>query len=158
LAYLARRGPPLKGQVCGWAKIIKAGLYVRLDLVLASLGLIVLLLLVKIAAKFIGVWPLTRAFKFSVREANYTTLLMATGLTFGTISALYGLDNKIIDQGQYTVLVTVVILSAVVPILIAQAFFLPRSVGDRAGQGVVGEEDLAVPPAARPVEPAGSAV
>jgi Kef-type K+ transport system membrane component KefB len=59
------------------------------------------------------------------REANYTTLLMATGLTFGTISALFGLTNKIIDETQYTVLVTVVILSAFVPTLIAQKFFQP---------------------------------
>jgi Kef-type K+ transport system membrane component KefB len=59
------------------------------------------------------------------REANYTTLLMATGLTFGTISALFGLQNKIIDQSQYTILVTVVILSAFVPTLIAQKFFQP---------------------------------
>jgi Kef-type K+ transport system membrane component KefB len=59
------------------------------------------------------------------REANYTTLLMATGLTFGTISALFGLQNKIIDQSQYTALVTVVIASAFVPTLIAQKFFQP---------------------------------
>jgi hypothetical protein len=50
---------------------------------------------------------------------------MATGLTFGTISALFGLQNKIIDQSQYTILVTVVILSAFVPTLIAQKFFQP---------------------------------
>jgi hypothetical protein len=55
----------------------------------------------------------------------YTTLLMSTGLTFGTISALYGLTNHIIDQQQYTVLVTAVITSAVVPTLIAQTWFEP---------------------------------
>jgi Kef-type K+ transport system membrane component KefB len=59
------------------------------------------------------------------REANYTTLLMSTGLTFGTISALFGLQNKIIDQKQYSILVTVVILSAFVPTLIAQKFYEP---------------------------------
>jgi hypothetical protein len=56
----------------------------------------------------------------------YTTLLMATGLTFGTISALFGLENHLIDQTQYTVLVTVVIGSAVVPTVIAQSFFTPH--------------------------------
>nr|MBF6614963.1 cation:proton antiporter [Chloroflexota bacterium] len=105
---------------------IKAGLYVRLDLVLPGLGLIAVLFLVKMATKGIGVWPLAKAFNFTTREANYTTLLMATGLTFGTISALYGLTNKIIDQGQYTILVTVVIMSAVVPTLVAERFFSPR--------------------------------
>src|SRR5438105_9880942 len=59
------------------------------------------------------------------REAIYITLLMATELTFGTISALFGLQNHIIDQRQYTILVTVVILSAFVPTLIAQSFFQP---------------------------------
>jgi len=60
------------------------------------------------------------------KEASYTTLLMATGLTFGTISALFGLNNHLIDQRQYTILVTVVILSAIIPTLIAQKFFQPE--------------------------------
>jgi Kef-type K+ transport system membrane component KefB len=55
----------------------------------------------------------------------YTTLLMSTGLTFSTISALFGLNNGIIDQRQYTILVSAVILSAIVPTLIAQRWFLP---------------------------------
>jgi Kef-type K+ transport system membrane component KefB len=104
---------------------IKAGLYVSLPDLTTSFGLVLLLLLVKMITKLIGVWPFARVFGLGNRESNYTTLLMATGLTFGTISALFGLENHLIDQGQYTVLVTVVILSAVVPTLIAQAFFLP---------------------------------
>ncbi|MGB9859982.1 MAG: cation:proton antiporter, partial [Moorellaceae bacterium] len=75
--------------------------------------------------KFIGVWPATRVFQFSSQDGMYTTLLMSTGLTFGTISSLFGLSHGFISQQQYTVLVTVVILSAVVPTLIAQAFFRP---------------------------------
>jgi hypothetical protein len=55
----------------------------------------------------------------------YTTLMMCTGLTFGTISALFGLTNHIIDQEQYTILVTAVIASAVVPTIIAQRWFQP---------------------------------
>jgi Kef-type K+ transport system membrane component KefB len=105
---------------------LKAGLYVSLPAVVAGAGLIVALLLVKMAAKAISVWPAARAFRLPIREANYTTLLMSTGLTFGTISALFGLSNGIIDQVQYTILVTVVILSAVVPTLIAQAWFRPE--------------------------------
>ncbi len=77
------------------------------------------------ATKFVGILPLTRAFRFDPREGMYTTLLMSTGLTFGTISALFGLTNHIIDRGQYTVLVTAVIGSAIVPTLIAQRWFLP---------------------------------
>ena len=104
---------------------IKAGLYVSLSALATSAGLIIMLLAVKLLTKLVGVWPLARGFGLGNRESNYTTLLMATGLTFGSISALFGLENRLIDQTQYTVLVTVVILSAVVPTLIAQALFLP---------------------------------
>jgi Kef-type K+ transport system membrane component KefB len=104
---------------------LNAGTKVYIPALWAGLGLIVVLLGVKIAAKIVGVWPLTRVFRFSPRNGAYTTLLMSTGLTFGTISALFGLNNGHIDQGQYSVLVTVVIASAVVPTLIAQAFFRP---------------------------------
>lgn len=106
---------------------IKAGLFVSLPAVVAGLLLIVVLLGIKMASKIIGIWPLTRAFRMDRRAGNYTTLLMSTGLTFGTISALFGLTNQIIDQTQYTILVTVVIGSAVVPTMIAQSFFRPNS-------------------------------
>ena len=76
--------------------------------------------------KFVGIWPLTKGFRFGKREGMYTTLLMSTGLTFGSISALFGLTNGIINQDQYTVLVTAVIGSAVVPTLIAQKWFQPN--------------------------------
>src|SRR5262249_55182091 len=97
---------------------IKAGLFISLPAEAAGATVIAALLLVKTVAKFVGVWPLTRAFHLTPREGNYTTLLMSTGLTFGSISALFGLTNGIINQEQYTILVTVVILSAVVPTLI----------------------------------------
>lgn len=104
---------------------IKAGLYVSLPALWSALGVIAVLLLIKLATKYAGVWPLARKFYMRRREAHYTALLMSTGLTFGTISALFGLQNKIIDQNQYSVLVTVVILSAFVPTLLAQKFFQP---------------------------------
>ena len=104
---------------------IKAGLFVSLPAIWAAFGIIAALLALKIATKYIGVWPSTKLFYMRNREAHYTTLLMATGLTFGTISALFGLQHNIIDQSQYTILVTVVILSAFVPTLIAQKFFQP---------------------------------
>ncbi len=105
---------------------LKAGLFVSLPAVVAAAGLIAALLAVKMVTKIVGVWPLARAFKLGPREANYTTMLMSTGLTFGTISALFGLTNGIISQAQYSVLVTVVIGSAIVPTLIAQTFFMPE--------------------------------
>jgi len=63
---------------------LNAGIKVYLPALWAGLGLIAVLLLVKIGAKFVGAWPLT-LFRFGPRECNYTTLLMSTGLTFGTI-------------------------------------------------------------------------
>lgn len=105
---------------------LKAGLFVSLPAVAVGFGLTLAFLGVKVASKFIGVWPATRAFGMAVREGTYTTLLMSTGLTFGSISALFGLTNGVIDQGQYTILVTSIIGSAVVPTLIAQAWFRPR--------------------------------
>jgi Kef-type K+ transport system membrane component KefB len=104
---------------------IKAGLYVSLPALWPALAIVAGFLLLKMATKTIGVWPLARLHYMRPREAAYTTLLMATGLTFGTISALFGYQNKIIDQRQYTILVTVVILSALVPTLFAQKLFQP---------------------------------
>jgi Kef-type K+ transport system membrane component KefB len=105
---------------------LKAGSLVEANALVSGAALIALFLGLKIASKFIGILPLTRYFRFENREGMYTTLLMSTGLTFGSISALYGLTNHIINQEQYTVLLTAVIGSAVVPTVIAQKWFLPK--------------------------------
>lgn len=110
---------------------LKAGSLVKLTSMWNSVLLILVFLLVKMIAKFIGVWPSAKAFKFGKKDGMYTTLLMSTGLTFGTISALFGYTNKIINQEQYTVLVTAVILSAVVPTIIAQKWFQPEMKKER---------------------------
>jgi Kef-type K+ transport system membrane component KefB len=104
---------------------LKAGSLIDFGAVIASAGLITVFLVIKMATKFAGILPLTTVFRFDRREGMYTTLLMSTGLTFGSISALFGLTNHIIDQTQYTILVTAVIGSAVVPTLIAQQWFVP---------------------------------
>ena len=105
---------------------LKAGSLVEAKALLSGAALIALFLAAKMATKFIGILPLTRYYRFDKREGMYTTLLMSTGLTFGSISALYGLTNHIIDQEQYTILLTAVIASAVVPTVIAQKWFLPN--------------------------------
>jgi Kef-type K+ transport system membrane component KefB len=105
---------------------LKAGSLVEAKALISGAALIALFLGMKMATKFIGILPLTRYFRFENREGMYTTLLMSTGLTFGSISALYGLTNHIIDQEQYTILLTAVIASAVVPTVIAQKWFLPK--------------------------------
>jgi Kef-type K+ transport system membrane component KefB len=107
---------------------LKAGSYVSIPTLLtwAGFSLTAVLFGVKLLAKVISTWPVCRAFGMERRVATYTTLLMSTGLTFGTISALFGLSHRYITQAQYTVLVSVVIGSAVVPTLIAQAWFRPQ--------------------------------
>jgi hypothetical protein len=82
---------------------LRAGSFVSLPAVVGGAGLIALFLAVKIGAKVLGVWPTARAFGLPVRDANYTTLLMSTGLTFGTIAALYGYTNGYIDQPTHTI-------------------------------------------------------
>jgi Kef-type K+ transport system membrane component KefB len=105
---------------------LKAGSLVKLSAVWNSALLIGIFLLIKVVTKFIGIWPAMERFKFTRKENMYTTLLMSTGLTFGSISALFGLTNGIINQEQYTILLTAVILSAVVPTIIAQKWFQPE--------------------------------
>jgi Kef-type K+ transport system membrane component KefB len=112
---------------------LKAGMLVELPAVYHGALLIVLLLLTKVIMKFAGVWPLTRYFKFTPKLGMYTTLLMSTGLTFGSISALFGLTRGVINQFQYTVLVTVVIGSALIPTVIAQQFFRPTAAEANSG-------------------------
>lgn len=105
---------------------IRAGSLVSMPALLAAPMAFIVLLFAKMTTKIIGVYPVARFYKSPRQEATYTTLLMSTGLTFGTISALFGLSHEVIDQVQYSYLVAAVIGSAVVPTLIANAFFLPR--------------------------------
>jgi Kef-type K+ transport system membrane component KefB len=102
---------------------IKGGLNVSLGAVFKNLGLLAALLLTKMIPKVAFVYPLAR--RAIPRHATFTTLLMSTGLTFGTISALYGLTAHIINETQFSLLITVVVLSAVVPTFIAERWFLP---------------------------------
>ena len=105
---------------------LKAGSLIEWQVLLTGAGRIAPGLAMTMATTFIGILPLTRYFKFDPREGMYTTMMMSTGLTFGSISALFGLTNHIIDASQYTVLLTAVIGSAVVPTLIAQIWFHPH--------------------------------
>jgi len=105
---------------------IRAGSFVLVPTLVAAPLAFLMMLGTKMVTKIIGVYPMTRAYRAPKRDAAYTTLLMSTGLTFGTISSLFGLSHHVIDQGQYSALVAAVVGSAVVPTLIANAFFLPH--------------------------------
>lgn len=105
---------------------MRAGALMSLPALVAAPVVFLVLFLAKIISKIFGLYPVIKRFKKHNDEKWYYTLLMSTGLTFGTISALYGLTNNIITQEQYTFLVGTVIASAVIPTLIANKFFLPR--------------------------------
>ncbi len=109
---------------------LRGGLNVSLAAVLANLGVLAALVAAKMVPKLSFVYPLAR--RHTGPNAKFTTLLMSTGLTFGTISALYGLTAHIIDRTQFSLLVSVVVLSAIVPTAVAQRWFSPPSPGDRA--------------------------
>ena len=105
---------------------IRAGSFISLPALGAAPGAFLVMLVTKVAAKIAGVYPMTQAFRSPRKEGMYTTLLMSTGLTFGTISSLFGLTHGVVNQAQYSILVAAVIASAVVPTLVANAYFMPR--------------------------------
>jgi Kef-type K+ transport system membrane component KefB len=102
---------------------VKGGMNVSLGAVGRNLGVLAVLLAAKMVPKIGFIYPLAR--RADRRHATFTTLLMSTGLTFGTISSLYGLNAGIINKTQFSLLVSVVVLSAVVPTAIAERWFLP---------------------------------
>jgi Kef-type K+ transport system membrane component KefB len=110
------------------AFFIVGGMRMSFPLIGTALGLFFILFFLKFITKFIGVFFLAR--RYIPQGAMYTTLLMSTGLTFGTISSVFGLTSGLIDQVQYSLLVGVVIMSAVIPTLIAQKWFMPVSEED----------------------------
>lgn len=105
---------------------IRAGSYVSVPAVITAPIPLLVLFLGKMITKVLGVYPATKTYNYANKEGIYTTLLMSTGLTFGSIAALFGITHGIIDQQQYSLLVVVVIGSAVVPTVIANAFFIPK--------------------------------
>ncbi|MEO7196104.1 MAG: cation:proton antiporter [Pseudonocardiaceae bacterium] len=110
---------------------LRSGMNISLPLVIANFGLLGALLTIKLLLKSVAVYPLAR--RFARPHTGFTTLLMSTGLTFGTISATYGFTAGLITKAQFSVLVTVVVLSAVLPTAIAQRFYLPDVAAERHG-------------------------
>jgi Kef-type K+ transport system membrane component KefB len=122
---------------------LRAGLLISASALVTGAGVIAALFGVKMITKLVGVWPVSAAFHIERKERTYTTLLMATGLTFGSISALFGLNHHLINAQQYSEMVTAVILSAFVPTLIAQQLFQPKLV-DHEEEDALGAEDLSI--------------
>ena len=112
---------------------MKGGLNVSLGAVWANVGVLALLFAAKIVPKVFGVHPFAR--RYAAPHAIFTTLLMSTGLTFGTISSLYGLNAHIIDRKQFSLLVGAVVLSAIITTAIAQRFFQPGAAEEETPSG-----------------------
>jgi Kef-type K+ transport system membrane component KefB len=117
----------------------KGGMSVSVSALWANLGVLALLFGAKMVPKLAGVYPLAR--RYCAPHAGFTSLLMSTGLTFGTISSLYGLQAGIIDETQFSLLIAVVVLSAIVPTVIAQRFLQPSATEEarREEQARIGE-------------------
>lgn len=105
---------------------IRAGSFVSVAALIAAPLAFVALFGAKTLTKVAGLFPTVRAFKYQAQEGIYYTLMMSTGLTFGTISALFGLNHGVITDAQYSYLVATVIASAVIPTMVANEFFLPK--------------------------------
>ena len=105
---------------------IRAGSFVSVPALIAAPLVFIALFFAKMGSKLVGLAPAVRAFGYSGHDGIYYSLMMSTGLTFGTISSLFGLNHGIIDQVQYSHLVATVIASAVIPTAIANARFMPR--------------------------------
>jgi len=116
---------------------LRAGMLVSLSSILTAPLIFLILLGGKVGSKIIGLYPSIKIFRKNTKERWYYTLMMSTGLTFGTISALFGLSHNIISQNQYSFIVAAVIASAVVPTLIAEVAFLPKHLLP----GAVGQQD-----------------
>jgi len=105
---------------------IRAGSFVSVPALIGAPLVLLILFMAKSTTKAIAVYPAVRVHRYDGSAGAYYTLMMSTGLTFGTISSLFGLNHHVIDQAQYSFLVGTVIASAVIPTMIANAFFLPR--------------------------------
>ncbi|HZS50907.1 MAG TPA: cation:proton antiporter, partial [Bryobacterales bacterium] len=105
---------------------IRAGSFVSVPALVAAPLAFVALFFAKMLSKIAGLAPAIRRFRYATREVLYYSLMMSTGLTFGTISALFGLNHGVITQAQYSYLVAAVIGSAVIPTMVANAYFLPK--------------------------------
>lgn len=105
---------------------LRAGSLVLIPALIAAPAIFIILFASKVVSKIFGLFPVIGAFRKQRSEKWYYTLMMSTGLTFGTISAIYGYTHGIVDQNQYSLIVATVIASAVIPTMIANYVFLPK--------------------------------
>ena len=130
---------------------IRAGSFVSVPALIAAPLTLLILFSAKSLTKTAVVYPAVRVHRYDGKAGAYYTLMMSTGLTFGTISALFGLNHQIITPEQYSYIVGTVIASAVIPTMIANSFFLPRHLLPHALTGRKPEPAMQRPMAAEEV-------
>ncbi len=111
---------------------IVGGMKVSISLILGAIGVFILIFTVRQIFKFFGVYVVSK--QFLGEGTVYTTLMMSTGLTFGLVACLFGLNAGLIDQSIYSVLTGVLVLSAVLPSFVAQKWFMPIHSEDLADE------------------------
>jgi glutathione-regulated potassium-efflux system ancillary protein KefC len=107
------------------AFFVRAGMLISLPAVVQNMGIILGLLGAKMLSKFIGTYYFNK--KWIPEAPIFSTMLLSTGLTVGTITATLGRDLGFLDQTQFSIVIIAVILSAVVPTLIAKRFVPNRT-------------------------------
>lgn len=107
------------------AFFIKAGLLISLPTVANNIALVLGILAAKLLSKFAGTYLLCK--KWIPEGAAFSTLMFSTGLTVGIITTTLGFELGLLDRTQFSIIVISVILSAIVPTIIAKKY-IPKKI------------------------------
>lgn len=105
---------------------LRTGSLISFKSVYVYAGFIALLVVSKILFKVPALYSVISIFRKDKKEKFFYSFIMTAGLTFGTIFSVFGYEKGIIDSNQYSILTTSVILTAIIPTVIATAFFKPK--------------------------------
>ena len=103
---------------------IIGGMKVSLPLIYSCFGIFLTLFTLRQISKYIGVYYPSK--KFLKQNHTYVTMMMSTGLTFGLVAAVFGLNNGIINQTEYSVITGILVLSAILPTFVAEKWYTPK--------------------------------
>lgn len=107
---------------------IIGGMNVSIPSIYSYFGIFLGLFILRQLSKYIGVHYPSKL--FLKKDYNYVTMLMSTGLTFGLVAAVFGLNNGIINQSEYSIITGILVLSAILPTLVAEKWYFPKHLGN----------------------------
>ena len=102
---------------------IIGGMKVSIPLIYSCFGIFLTLFVLRQLSKYIGVYYPSKI--FLKQNYNYVTMMMSTGLTFGLVAAVFGLNNALINQTEYSVITGILVLSAILPTFVAEKYYTP---------------------------------